>query len=356
LGSFDFADKIDVLIPLFGVVMVINLKSTFHFSWPQWSILAKLQAFPWKSLSLTIFRKVLAVIFLMLFLLISFFFLGYAVFEITTNTAGVNAQLADVSSLSNKPLKKYQLSYETVGLYKVEVIKNRVEYKNVICLYRAWPNHVEPGADNLVKVWPKNKPLIAATQMQVLGWIMSVFFLMAGLVMIINLKSISRLAWTQQALVSELRDFHWKSLLRIILLNVLVVILSVLFLTVSFLFLGYAFIEITTNTAGVYAQVADVSSFPNTSLGKYRLVYEDAGLFKAAIVKDHVEYKNVICLYPAWPNHTQPTLDDMVKVWPKNNPLISAIPMQVLGWIVSVFFLMVGLAMFEFFLLAWTIH
>jgi len=94
----------------------------------------------------------------------------------------------------------------------------------------------------------------------------------------------------------------------------------------------------------------------DTPVGKYRLVYEGTGLFKAAVIKDHVEYKNVYCLYPAWPNYAEPTLDDMVKVWPAKKPLIAAPEMQGKGWIVSVFFLLVGLVMFEFFILAWTIH
>jgi len=316
----------------------------------------KLKAFPWKSFAQTIFQKVLAVIFSILFLALSLLFLGYAVIEITANTAGVNAQVADVSSLSNKPLEKYRLSHETAGLYKAAVIKNHVEYKNVICLYPVWPNHVEPVMDNLVKVWPRKNPLIAATPMGVQGWIVSVFFLIAGLAIIINFKSILLISWPPWAFVAQRGSYTWKSLLRIILLKVLAVILSILFLVLSFLFLGYAFIEITANTAGVSAQVADVSRFHDISAGKHRLRYETAGLFKAAVIKDNVEYKDVICLYPAWPNHVDPAAEGMVKVWPEKKPLIAATPMQVLGWVVSLFFLLVGLAMFEFFLLAWTIH
>lgn len=336
--------------------MAINLKSIFSFSWPKWSVVAKLRAFPWKSLPRIIFRKVLAVIFSILFLVLSLLFLGYAVIEITTNTAGVNAQVADVSSLSNIPLGKYRLRYEAAGLFKAAVIKNHVEYKNVICLYPVWPNHVESVMDKMVKVWPRKKPLIAAAPIAVRGWIVSAFFLIIGLAIIINFKSILLLSWPQWAFATKLRAFQWKSLLRIILLNVLAVILSILFLVLSFLFLGYAFIQITANTAGVSAQVADVSSFHNISVGKHRLRYETVGLFKAVVIKDNVEYKDVICLYPAWPNHADPATADMVKVWPEKKPLIAAIPMQVLGWVVSFLFLLVGLAMFEFFLLAWTIH
>ncbi len=336
--------------------MTINLKSILHFSWPQWPVRAKLQAVSWKSLLQTFFRKVLAVIFSILFLVLSLLFLAYAAIEITANTAGVKAQVADVASLSNKPLGKDRFNYETAGLFKAAVINDHVEYKNVICLYPAWLHPAQPALDDMVKVWPKNKPLIAAAPMRVRGWIVSVFFLMVGLVMIINLRSVSRLLWSPWAFATELRAFSWKSFFWTILLNVLVFILSVLFLAVSFLFLGYAFIEITANTAGADAQVADVFGFPSTSVGKYHLVYEEAGLFKATVVKDDVEYKNIICLYPAWPNHAQPTQNDMVKVWPKNKPFLAATPMQVPGWMVSVFFLMVGLAMFEFFLLVWTIH
>ena len=174
--------------------------------------------------------------------------------------------------------------------------------------------------------------------------------------MSINFKSIPRFSWPKLSFVAKLRAFRWKALPQIIFKKFLAVILSIFFLAVSFLFLGYSFIEITTNTVGVNAQVADVSILPNILVGKHRLGYERAGLFKAIVVEDGVEYKNVFCLYPAWPNHVEPTVDNFVKVWPEKRPFIAATSMQGIGWIVSVFFLMVGLVMFEFFLLAWTIH
>jgi hypothetical protein len=174
--------------------------------------------------------------------------------------------------------------------------------------------------------------------------------------MALNLKSITLPSWPKWPFLAKLRAYPWKALPRKILLKILALILSVLFLAISLLFLTYSFIEITTNTLGVSAQVADGSSLPNTPVGKYRLVYEGAGLFKAAVIKDHVEYKGVYCLYPAWPNYIEPALDDFVKVWPANKPLIAAPEMQGKGWMVSIFFLMVGLIMFEFFILAWTIH
>jgi hypothetical protein len=106
----------------------------------------------------------------------------------------------------------------------------------------------------------------------------------------------------------------------------------------------------------VNAQVVDVSSLPEILIGKYRFGCGGIGLFKAAAIKDHVEYKNIFCLYPAWPNHVEPAVDDFVKVWPEKKPFIATTPMQGMGWIISVFFLMVGLVMFEFSLLSWTIH
>lgn len=155
---------------------------------------------------------------------------------------------------------------------------------------------------------------------------------------------------------SKLRAYSWSLLPSKILRKILALILSFLFLAISLLFLGYAAIEIITNTVGVSAQVADVSSLPKTPVGKYRLAYEGAGLFKTAVEKEHVEYQGVYCLYPAWPNYTEPNWGDQVKVWPVNKPLVAAPQMFGKGWIVSVFFLFVGLVLFEFFLLAWTIH
>jgi hypothetical protein len=174
--------------------------------------------------------------------------------------------------------------------------------------------------------------------------------------MSINFKSIPRFSWPKLSFVAKLRAFPWKELPRILFKKFLAVILSIFFLTVSFLFLGYAFIEITANTVGMNAQVADVSTLPHILVGKHRLGYERAGLFKATVIEDGVEYRNVFCLYPAWPNHVDPAVDNFVKVWPEKRPFIAAGTMQGMGWIVSVFFLMVGLVMFEFFLLAWTIH
>jgi hypothetical protein len=174
--------------------------------------------------------------------------------------------------------------------------------------------------------------------------------------MSINLKSISSLSWPKWFFITKLRLFPWKSLPRFIFKKILAVILSIFFLVVSLLFLGYGFIEITTNTMGVNAQMVDISNLPKMYIGKHQFGCGGTGLFKSTVIKDHVEYKGIFCLYPAWPNHIEPTINDFVKVWPEKKPIIAATPMQSMGWIVSVFFLMVGLVMFEFFLLAWTIH
>ncbi len=177
-----------------------------------------------------------------------------------------------------------------------------------------------------------------------------------GVTMTIRFKLISRFSWPKWSFRAMLSDFSWKSLFRVIFHKVLAVILSIFFLTVGFLFLGYAFIEIITNTAGIHAQMMDVSNVPHMHIGKYQFGCEGTGLFKTKVIQDHVEYKGVFCLYPAWPNHIEPTVDDVVRVWPTKRPFVAAAPMQDMGWIVSVFFLMIGLVMFEFFILAWTIH
>jgi hypothetical protein len=174
--------------------------------------------------------------------------------------------------------------------------------------------------------------------------------------MSINFKSIPRFSRPKFYFVAKFQAFSRKALPEIIFNKILVVVLSIFFLVISFLFLGYAFIEITTNTVGVNAQVADVSTFPHILVGKHRFGYERVGLFKATVIEDSIEYRDVFCLYPAWPNHVDPAVDNFVKVWPEKRPFIAATSMQGMGWIVSVFFLMVGLVMFEFFLLAWTIH
>jgi len=174
--------------------------------------------------------------------------------------------------------------------------------------------------------------------------------------MAINFKSIPHFSWSKWSFAAKLRAFPWKSFPGIIFRKVLAIIISIFFLVISFLFLSYAFIEITTNTVGINAQMMDVSHVPNIHIGKYQFACEGTGLFKSTVIEDRIEYKNVFCLYPARPNHVEPTADDFVKVWPEKKPFIAAAKMQSMGWIVSFFFLVVGLVMFEFFLLAWTIH
>jgi hypothetical protein len=175
-----------------------------------------------------------------------------------------------------------------------------------------------------------------------------------------KLKPISiswpKFTWPQFTFLAKVRAYPWKSLPRRILRQVLALILSVLFLAISLLFLGYAGVHILTNSLGVEAQVADMSSLPNTPIGKYRLVYEGAGLFKGAVEKDGKKYDGIYYLYPAWPNYTEPAGGEKVLIWPAQKPLVAALPMTGRGWIVSIFFLVIGLVMFEFFLLAWTIH
>jgi len=153
-----------------------------------------------------------------------------------------------------------------------------------------------------------------------------------------------------------LADFSWKSLFRIIFHKVLAIILSILFLTISCLFLGYAFVDIITNAAGINAQMMSVSNVTHVHIGKYQFGCKGTGLFKSTVIQNHVEYKGVFCLYPTWPNHVEPIVDDVVRVWPTKKPFVAAAPMQGMDWIVSFFFLMIGLVMFEFFILAWTIH
>ncbi len=156
----------------------------------------------------------------------------------------------------------------------------------------------------------------------------------------------------------KMKAYPYKSLPRRILRQILAIILSLLFLAISLLFLGYSGSQILTNSLGVDATVADMTTLPNTPLGigQYQLVYEGAGVFKGAVDKDGKEFENVYFVYPAWPNYTAPANGEAVKVWPTQRPYVAALEMKGRGWIVSIFFLIVGLVMFEFFLLAWTIH
>jgi hypothetical protein len=174
--------------------------------------------------------------------------------------------------------------------------------------------------------------------------------------MAFHLKSITLPSFPKWPIMDKIRSYSWASLPRRILRKILAMILSILFLAVSLLFLAYSTIQITANTLGVNAQIADVSGLPNTAVGKCRLVYEGAGMYKVAVGKNRIEYSGVYCLYPAWPNHMEPNTGDWVKVWPAEKPFIAAPEMRGKGWILSVLVLIIGLAMFEFFLLAWTIH
>jgi hypothetical protein len=164
---------------------------------------------------------------------------------------------------------------------------------------------------------------------------------------------IARPKWVFSA---KLRAYPWKSLPRKILRKVLAIILSLLFLIISLLFLGYSGVQILTNSSGVDATVADLSTLPKTPVGKYRLIYEGAGLFRGAIERNENKFDNIYFVYPAWPNYEEPSTGQAVKVWPAERPLVAALQMTGLAWIVAIFGLIVGLVMFEFFLLAWTIH
>jgi hypothetical protein len=199
--------------------------------------------------------------------------------------------------------------------------------------------------------------LIAAPEMRVKGWALSALFLALGLTMFVFVRLVWTVrSWSQLPLWARLRAYPWKSLPRKILRKFLAIVLSVLFLAISLLFLAYSSTEIITTTMGVNAQIADVSSLPKTPIGKYRLIYEGAGLFKTTVEKDQNQFSGVFCLYPAWPNYLEPQKGDAVMVWPAEKPFVAAPEMKGKAWIVSVFFLIIGLVMFEFFLLAWTIH
>ncbi len=125
-----------------------------------------------------------------------------------------------------------------------------------------------------------------------------------------KLKPISirwpKFTWPKFTLFVKIWAYPWKSLPGRILRQILALILSVLFLAISLLFLGYAGVHILSNSLGVEAEVADMSSLPNTPVGKYRLVYEGAGLFKGAVDMNGKKHDGIYYLYPAWPNYTEP--------------------------------------------------
>ena len=171
----------------------------------------------------------------------------------------------------------------------------------------------------------------------------------------LKLKPIA-ITWPKWTFLAKLRAFPWKSLPRMILRKVLALVLSLLFLAISLLFLSYSGIQILTNSMGADATVSDLSSLPNTPVGKYRLVYQGAGIYQGAVDKGGKVYDHIYYVYPAWPSQASPDYGQAVKVWPAQRPYVAALEMTGRGWIVAIFFLIIGLVMFEFFLLAWTIH
>ncbi len=141
--------------------------------------------------------------------------------------------------------------------------------------------------------------------------------------------------------------------IRYILLKLFGLALALLFLGLSVLFLGYSLISGASSSRGVEAKVVSISS---GSLGHCRATNSWGGLFKLGVEREKGKTEKVISLYPAWPEILNPSLGDVVNVWPPKQPRVGAPFVDGWGWFLLGTFLIVGLVFLEFAFLSLTLR
>jgi hypothetical protein len=89
------------------------------------------------------------------------------------------------------------------------------------------------------------------------------------------------------------------------------------------------------------------------------------GLFTLSVINTEEEvapkkkpqvFPNVYGVYPAWPDHLEPTAKDTVRIWPAKKPLFAMPAVEGWGWILLGTVLVVGLIFLEFAILSLTLR
>ncbi|HVZ81715.1 MAG TPA: hypothetical protein VHE12_13075 [bacterium] len=156
-------------------------------------------------------------------------------------------------------------------------------------------------------------------------------------------------------------DASWRSTARLILMKTLGVVLCVLFLLMGLALLSFPMVALLTNQGGVDGKVVAVSDRTHGCHTGTRV----GGLFTLSVTNSSEEpspkkkpqvHPNVYGVYPAWPDHLEPTAGDEVRIWPGKKPLLAMPAIEGWGWILLGTVLVVGLIFLEFSLLSLTLH
>jgi hypothetical protein len=126
----------------------------------------------------------------------------------------------------------------------------------------------------------------------------------------------------------------------------------VLFLGMAVLFFSYSAVQLTTFFRGAEAKVAGVYAVTTKPVGKFFFLYEKAGLYDVAVYQNGESFPSVYAFYPAWPESIEPQTGDIIRVWPGGHPWVGVPDLTGWGWIIVVAFILIGLVMLEFALLA----
>jgi hypothetical protein len=147
-------------------------------------------------------------------------------------------------------------------------------------------------------------------------------------------------------------SFDWKSLPRLILMKTIGALLAVFFLALALLFLGYSVSTVLVTTRGQEAKVLSISK----QVGKHQTAFRLGGLFQVTAEREKKKFQKIYCFYPAWPDVFQPTLGDVIQVWPAKQPILGGPVTDGWGWFIVGTLLILGLVMLEFAFLVLTIH
>ncbi len=147
-------------------------------------------------------------------------------------------------------------------------------------------------------------------------------------------------------------DFNWKSLSQLILVKIIGGVLAVLFLLLASFFLSYCFISVASTVKGKDAKIALVSG----QIKNHQSACRFGGFFQTTVELDKKKTEKIICIYPAWPDMLQPLPGDLIRVWPANQPVVGAVPVDGWGWFIIGTLMVVGFILVEFAFLALTIR
>ena len=156
-------------------------------------------------------------------------------------------------------------------------------------------------------------------------------------------------------------DASWKSTLRLVLMKTLGVVLCLLFLILGVTLLAFPMVALVTSQGGTDGTVVAISNachgvHTGTRVGGLFTLSVTSSDEELAPKKKATVHSNVYGVYPAWPDHLEPSLKDTVRVWPGKKPLFAMPAIEGWGWILLGTVLVVGLILLEFSLLSLTLH